>query len=125
VVPDAESGADLKESDYPDFFKTSVKQVTENEVTITLEKNPVLIEEAHEISVTINKPKERHLYVFDREIMPIARTIIIGGITIEVDAHSMEGIDKAEFYIEDVLRHSDYEEPYSWLWDETVLGCVK
>lgn len=117
-------GADLDDNDYLDFFKTWTKQITNNEVTIPLEEKPVFIEEEtpDEISVTISKPKDGHLHVFDREITSIARnTIIIGGITIEVDAYSKEGIGKVEFYINGVLRYSDYEEPYGWLWAETFL----
>ncbi|MEA2054750.1 MAG: hypothetical protein U9O96_06550 [Candidatus Thermoplasmatota archaeon] len=30
-------------------------------------------------------------------------------------------MDKVEFYIDDVLKATDDEEPYEWLWDETVF----
>lgn len=44
AVPDAESGADLDENDFPDFFATESKQVVEGTVTITLGINPVFVE---------------------------------------------------------------------------------
>ena len=44
VVPDAESGTDLDEGDYPTFFAMETKQVIDGVVTITLGKNPVFVE---------------------------------------------------------------------------------
>ncbi len=38
------------------------------------------------ISVEIEKPKEGYLYIFDREILPFGRTVVIGGVTIRVKA---------------------------------------
>ena len=45
AVPDAESGAELNENDYPDFFITRTKPVIDGKVTFTLRENPVFIEE--------------------------------------------------------------------------------
>jgi hypothetical protein len=45
AVPDAESGADLDENDYPHFFNIETKAANNGEITITLVKNPVFIEE--------------------------------------------------------------------------------
>jgi hypothetical protein len=73
-------------------------------------------------TVEITRPKERYLYLFDREIMPIGLTLIIGPIAISADAYDEEsGINKVEFYIDDELKYTDYEEPYEWLWDETAF----
>jgi hypothetical protein len=44
AVPDAESGADLDENDYPHFFNIETKAVNNGKVTIILEENPVFIE---------------------------------------------------------------------------------
>ena len=72
--------------------------------------------------VNIERPKKGYLYIADREIMPIPITLIIGPITLEIDAVDYEsGINRVEFYIDDELRATDDEEPYEWLWDETVL----
>ncbi|NIA29627.1 MAG: T9SS type A sorting domain-containing protein [Actinobacteria bacterium] len=44
TVPDAESGADLNENDYPAFFASETKPVTNGIAIITLGENPVFIE---------------------------------------------------------------------------------
>ncbi|HEC87030.1 MAG TPA: hypothetical protein ENI49_04090 [Thermoplasmatales archaeon] len=49
-------------------------------------------------------------------------TIILGKVTIEVDVHDESGIERVEFYIDDVLKSTDYEESYSWLWNEFAIG---
>ena len=49
-------------------------------------------------------------------------SVIIGKITIAVDAFDEDGISKVEFYIDDVLRFTDHNEPYSWLWNEFAVG---
>jgi heparin/heparan-sulfate lyase len=72
--------------------------------------------------VRIIKPKERYLYFADREITPLQNTVVIGKITVEVDALDVDGIDKVEFYVNDVLKSIDKEPPYQWLWDEFAVG---
>ena len=74
------------------------------------------------LTINIIKPKENYLYVFNRPIMPIGETIIIGGITIETNVYSSEGMDKVEFYIDDVLKNTDSESPYKWTWNEFATG---
>ena len=76
------------------------------------------------MNIEIEKPREGYLYGFDREIMPtiFGNTIVLGKITIEVDASDEDGIEKVEFYIDDVLKNTDYDMPYDWLWDEFAFG---
>jgi len=74
------------------------------------------------LSIEIVKPKENWLYVFNRPLMPVGNTIIVGKITIETSVYSSEGIDKVEFYIDDVLKNTDNEEPYQWTWNEFAMG---
>jgi len=73
-------------------------------------------------SVSIIKPRG-HLYIGDREIMPLPgnTTIIWGAITVEVQAESEIGIEKVEFYIDDELKATLTAEAYEWLWDETAF----
>ncbi|RLF41738.1 MAG: hypothetical protein DRN12_02380 [Thermoplasmata archaeon] len=73
------------------------------------------------LSVEITKPKENHLYIFNRQIIPIDNTII-GKITIETSVYSSKGVDKVEFYVDGNLKFTDHEAPYEWLWDERVIG---
>ena len=78
-------------------------------------------EGAVNVSIAIKKPLEGYLYIFDRQIAPIlGNTLIIGPITIEVDARGE--ISKVEFYIDGNLKFTDYDEPYSWLWNEFAIG---
>ena len=66
----------------------------------------------------IKKPKDGFLYFFDKEIIPIRKTIIIGKISIEVECAA----SKVEFYIDDELKYVDEEKPYQWTWDEMAIG---
>ncbi|MFQ6009388.1 MAG: T9SS type A sorting domain-containing protein, partial [Candidatus Zixiibacteriota bacterium] len=50
VVPEAESGAKLNERDYPTFFKTEIKQVSDGRVTIALGNNPVFVEKLSSVT---------------------------------------------------------------------------
>ena len=44
AVPDAESGADLNENDYPNFFNTETKTVNSGKISLTLGESPVFVE---------------------------------------------------------------------------------
>jgi len=44
AVPDAESGDELDENEYPNFFNTETKSVSNGQVTLTLGESPVFVE---------------------------------------------------------------------------------
>ena len=72
--------------------------------------------------IHIQKPKN-YLYIWDKEIIPTNRPIIIGEITLRVDAYdNQSGISKIEIYIDDELKIEIKNKPYEWLWDELVVG---
>ena len=72
------------------------------------------------LDVTITKP-EKALYVNDEKLFPIFfTTIIFGSISIMATV-SGGSAEKIEFYIDDVLKFTDFNEPYTWIWDETVF----
>lgn len=76
-------------------------------------------------SITVNKPKEGYLYLFGREISKtlFGRTIVIGGINIELDVvDETSGVERVEFYVNDILKYTDNEPPYEWSFDERVFG---
>ena len=77
------------------------------------------------LSIEITKPKEGWLYVFNKPIMQVGKTIVIGRITVEVDTYSSKGIDRVEFYIDNELKFIDDDEPYQWLWNEKAFGIHK
>lgn len=78
------------------------------------------------VKVTIIKPVENGLYLFDRLISPLPHvTIIIGNITVLASAISIIGIDKLEFYVDDTLKHTETDRLLwllvPWNWDETIF----
>jgi hypothetical protein len=74
--------------------------------------------------VKIIKPKKGVVYVFDREITPslLGNTIIFGEITLKCTAYDNIGVESVAFYIDDVLKHVDYNPPFEWLLDEFIVG---
>ena len=90
--------------------------------------------------INIVEPKEGYLYILGKEIMPtpLGNTVILGGdifyeprfndwwmyVVIEASATDTEsGIKQVEFYIDNVLRSIDVQEPYEWAWSrENVFG---
>lgn len=71
--------------------------------------------------ISIEKP-ENYLYIADREVMETSMPIIIGKISIKIDANDEQsGIDKVEIYVDDVLKAEIKNKPYQWLWDEFAL----
>ena len=71
--------------------------------------------------IYIEKPRS-YLYIFDRETIPLKIPIILGRITVIVDAYDEDGIDKIEFYIDDIIKFTDCDIPYQWLWNEFAIG---
>ncbi|OYT59332.1 hypothetical protein B6U81_06275, partial [Thermoplasmatales archaeon ex4484_30] len=72
-------------------------------------------------SIGLSKPKPGYLYLFNQEIRQtfLGNTIIFGGIDIDVSA--TEGITAVEFYVDDELKYTDNESPFSWHWDERIF----
>ena len=68
--------------------------------------------------VSIEKPGN-YLYIADREIAPMKNTVIIGKITLQVQAHdTLSGIARVELYVDDEQKAELTREPYEWVWDE-------
>jgi Bacterial Ig domain len=77
-------------------------------------------------TISITKPTNA-LYLFDRKIASYPIPIIIGGITINVDASDTSGISRVLFIISDsndndYLKNETSSTPYQWKWDETAKG---
>jgi hypothetical protein len=75
--------------------------------------------------VGITRPASAKIHVLGRPIIKTLakNTILIGKTTIKVNASDDSGIKKVEFYIDDNLKHSDNEEPYTWSFRKT--GFIK
>ena len=72
-----------------------------------------------QLDISITKPKSSYLYLLDKQLFSITRTIIIGGITIEtkIGNNSYYEIKNVTFYIDDNIRHIDDSPPYRWFYD--------
>lgn len=88
-------------------------------VFCSIEKSPDTIPP----EVNITKPVDGYLYVFGKERKNIGVTVILGKISIEVDAEDTDSdIEKVEIYIDDEIKAVLENEPYIWLWDEFSIG---
>ena len=73
-------------------------------------------------TVSITRPKNL-LYFRDIEILSLSLPLIIGPITIEVNASDSDGVVKrVDFYIDYALKYSDTTAPFSWRWDSRAFG---
>ncbi len=98
-----------------------------NPETIIIDDNKSVTAHFTEISddlpptIEITKPTNA-IYLFDNQVIPFLMPLIVRGITIEVEAVDNEsGIEKVEFYIDDVLEETDTEAPYSWKWSDDSI----
>lgn len=73
-------------------------------------------------AITIRKPKEKHLYIAGNELRYLSylpKTIILGKIDVEAEVNGIyDEVEKVEFYIDDQLKYTDYEDPYEWSWEQ-------
>ena len=71
-------------------------------------------------TIIIDKP-QKMLYVNNKKIARFLFPLIIGKIDIQAESSDNVGIEKVEFYIDNVLTETVYEEPYLWSWDERTF----
>ena len=71
--------------------------------------------------VHIKKPSN-YLHIFDKEILPLEMPVMIGKITVMVEAYDEDGISKVEFYVDNKLKSIDNSSPYEWIWNEFAIG---
>jgi hypothetical protein len=74
----------------------------------------------------LTKPKVGYLYFYDKPIIPLPSpwTIIIGPITIDVEANDFEcGINQVEFYIDNKLQQTVTGPGpfYEWTWERAFF----
>ena len=76
-------------------------------------------------TVIIEKPKG-HLYIFDKELVPLPteKSIVLGRISVTFSAVDDEtDIAMSEIFVDTQLKHTTQEQQYTWLWDETAVGA--
>ena len=70
-----------------------------------------------------------YLYLFDREIMPTKKTLILGGITVVAEVNDpLDNVNRVEFYLASEKMY-DYKPravlcnpPYEWKWNSFSVG---
>jgi len=85
--------------------------------------------DCHPPKIKIMRPRQGYLYLFDREIMPAKRTLILGSITVIAEINeSAEKVNRVEFYLSG-FEFYEYEPeiilyfpPYEWKWNERSVG---
>jgi len=75
-------------------------------------------------SLSISQPKRGWIYInlfgglIQKKFPIFITTIVIGPIDVIATASdSQSGVNRVEFYIDDVLRSTDCVSPYIWLWE--------
>lgn len=93
--------------------------VTDNENHIEKDHTQATITETRmSPTVKIVRP-ETALYLKNKRLRPFSFPLIIGDITVVVDAFDNESeIERVEFYIDDMLKATDIEPLFNWLWIE-------
>jgi hypothetical protein len=108
----------LTEGFYEYDFTISSNDV-DKEITVKMK----IIKNSSKPTLEILKPKKSMLYLFDKEIISLSRTLIFGPITFKVDAQDSDGyITKVEFYLDNNLKNTTFEKPYQYLMDEKAIG---
>ena len=65
---------------------------------------------------------ENAIYLMDNKILSFPSPLIIGNINVEASAFNLEnGIDRVEFFVDDILKQTVTTEPYTWMWQEPAL----
>jgi len=69
------------------------------------------------------------LYILQNTLAPVVSitspspwTIVSGSVSIEAQASHSSGINKVEFYIDDVLKSTDFSSPYEYIWDTASVS---
>jgi len=94
------------------FLSCIIPIVIANDWRVNQNIQPITLEN---IQVSIDQPLENSLYILDRKILTLPRTIIMGDITVKASINSTHEIDRFEFFINDELKNTETNHP-SWLW---------
>ncbi len=67
-------------------------------------------------------PADGGLYIFGRKIIDIPNTIVIGSMAVEVSPQNENPMKQVDFYIDGILKHTAYYDPYTWVINEPLIG---
>ena len=68
------------------------------------------------------KNPQHGLYVFNKRIVPMTSTLVIGKVTIEVDVSDYVNVDRVEIYVNDKQTANMSTTPFNWEWKEPSFG---
>ena len=133
IILDPEEGESTGEKDTINVtIDTSSLDVGIHECNITINSNGgsgivrvhvEVIPPAQPPNVSIEKPIDGAIYLWNKEIFRFFRTIIIGPIAIEVNATDPDGnIEKVEFFIDNTSVYNDTEAPYAYAFNDRMFG---
>lgn len=87
----------------------------DNAGNVEEEKNKTIKIDKTKPTVSITNPVEKKLYIFGRGILPTFRkTVIIGKITVEVNATDNIGVKIVKFYLDGDEKANSTDSPYTW-----------
>lgn len=112
---------ELTEGEYRFMVKTKNEKGEEDPIPAT---RLFAVNQGIPPTVKLTKPG-REIYINNKKIMPFIVPFVIGNIDIEADATDENGIQRVDFYVDDVLRYSDYYAPYrcsTWQSTSFFLG---
>jgi len=77
--------------------------------------------------VEVKTPQASYLYVNGRELIPLDgmdnAAVVIGPVPVEIHAaDDVSGIREVVFSVDNTVKHVDNTTPYTWKWDETLVG---
>jgi len=74
-------------------------------------------------NISLVKPVSGQLYFGNKARFSFPWTVVIGGVMVEVMTGDLEsGIEKVEFYVNDILYNSTTVYPHQWFWEESGFG---
>jgi len=79
------------------------------------------LEDATPPHVIINRPREGYLYVFNKEIMPIGRTILLGSCTAVVEAYDDYALQVVKFFVDGKAINETCTPPYECVMPSSFL----
>ncbi len=95
-------------------FEVTLTVTDSHEASSTNTTSAVIDDSPPEIQ--IRKPGGG-LYWLDRKLVPFPIPIVIGDVTVEVEASdSLSDIKKVSFYVDGEQRYEVTEQPYEWRW---------
>ncbi len=90
--------------------------VVDNDGNLDTDETEVLINEDLPPNIEIICPIKNSFYMRNSYLFDLNnKTILFGEINISVNATDDVGINRVEFYLDDSLKFTDYNEPYNWV----------